>query len=209
MNEITRFREKSYFKKLEISSGMRLNLHKDVSKRTVYLLLDHSTSMEGTDKMRQAREGAVSFAKEAQNKGYALGLISFASYARHVLYPKREIGEIRAKLETIRADGSTNMADAIHKATDMLTDTYGEKVMCIVTDGEPDSRKEALEAVEKAKIAGIDIMTIGTDDADLEFLEKLATKKELSTKVRVEHFEQGITSMAKFLPQPSSLTERR
>ena len=42
--------------------------------------------------------------------------------------------------------------------------------------------------------------TIGTDDADRDFLGKLASKTELSVKVLSDRLKQGITSMAKMLP---------
>jgi hypothetical protein len=64
----------------------------------------------------------------------------------------------------------------------------------------PDSRDAALDAANRAKRANIDIMTIGTDDADRSFLEEIATRKELAAKVARAQLEQGIVSMARLLP---------
>jgi len=91
------------------------------------------------------------------------------------------------------------MAAAINLATEKFADRNGEKIICLVTDGMPDSRDAALNAANRAKRANIDIMTIGTDDADRSFLEKIATRKELAAKVARAQLEQGIVSMARLL----------
>jgi len=54
----------------------------------------------------------------------------------------------------------------------------------------------------EAKNAGIEIITIGTDDADEEFLRLLASRKELATKVIREQLGQAIADAAKMLPAP-------
>ncbi|XOF35433.1 MAG: VWA domain-containing protein [Candidatus Electrothrix sp. YB6] len=100
----------------------------------------------------------------------------------------------------MKIGGSTNMADAISLATNKLADKMGEKIICLVTDGMPDNRQAALDAADRAKREQIDIMAIGTDDADKNFLEEIVTRKELSVKIARDQLEQGIVSMAKLLP---------
>lgn len=206
---LARFQKKPWVKQLISSSGMPLILQEPVSEKRVYLVIDCSTSMSWKGKMNQAREGAIGFALEAQEKFYSVGLISFASEARHLLEPQFNLAIIMEAVQQLKAKGSTNMADAIIMATEMLSGISGERVMCLVTDGQPDSDEETLEAVENAKNEGIEIMCIGTDDADFEFLEKLATRKELSVKVEATHLEQGITQMAGLLPDRSKEAKSR
>jgi Mg-chelatase subunit ChlD len=170
-----------------------------VSGLVVYLLLDTSGSMEG-QKLAQAKRGAINFAEDARSKGYAVGLIQFSSTATHLCEPQRDISVLNQYLERIYADGSTNMTDVILLALQRMSDRKGYRAVVIVTDGMPDSQETALEAAQEAKANGIDILTIGTDDADRDFLAKLASKTELSVKVLSERLEQGITSMAKLLP---------
>lgn len=203
------FQNKAWVKQLISSSEMPLTLKMNVhDERRVYLVLDCSTSMSWKGKMQQAREGSIGFALEAQDKGYSVGLISFSSEAHHLLEPCNP-ARIMAAVGMLKAKGSTNMADAIIMAVEMLSGMSGERVMCIVSDGKPDSDEETLEAAENAKGMGIDIMCIGTDDADEEFLEKLATRKELSVKVEVSQFQQGMIRMAGLLPDRSREESRR
>jgi len=213
--------EKDWAKELEAVLGKPSEVRKStctgLHSRTVYVIVDCSSSMAEGKKMVQARSGAVGFADEAQRKGYSVGLIQFASYAKHIIEPQNELTSLSTtqqpawcgtwslndRLKMMIAHGSTNMAAAIQMAIDKLVDRAGEKVMCLVTDGMPDDQKAALDATNEARKKGIYIMTIGTDDADKDFLERLVTQKDLSLKVPRNQLEQGIVSMAKFLPGKS------
>jgi len=169
----------------------------------VYILIDCSISMSGGNKMDQAKKGAVGFAKEAYQKGYAVGLISFGLGAEHILPPQTHTGTLFDCIELLEADGSTPMTEALETAVYELGPTTkgGEKVICVVTDGMPDNKETALAIGRDARLMNIDILAIGTDDADMQFLKELATQENLSRKVAREHFEEGISAMAKMLPQ--------
>jgi molecular chaperone DnaK len=170
----------------------------------VYLVVDCSTSMEAGDKLIQAKKGAMNFANEARRNGYLTGLIKFDSSASHLCEPVREVSFLERQLKNIEADGSTNMAEAIHLAFQKLRNRSGLRVMVIATDGMPDSQEEALREAKQAKRARIDIITVGTDDADKDFLRKLASRTNLGVKVSREQFGKGISSAAKMLPQLGS-----
>lgn len=167
----------------------------------VYLVVDCSVSMGEGNKLSQAKRGTINFAKEARNKGYLTGLIKFESSATHLCEPLRDVSVLEKEVERINIGGSTNMADAIHIATERLKTKKGLPVIVITTDGMPDSREKALYEAERAKKVGIDIITVGTDDADKDFLRKLASRTNLGVKVSREQFGKGISSVTKMLPQ--------
>lgn len=193
------FGQKDWVKKLEAASGKPIVPAKPFFGGTVYLVIDCSSSMDD-DKMNQAKRGASGFANESQRKGYSVGLIQFSSSAEHISEPQKELGSLNAAVERMSSSGSTNMAAALTLAAEKFADRHGEKIICLVTDGMPDSREAALAAANQAKQSHIDIMTIGTDDADRQFLEEIATRKELSAKVSRDQLAQGMVSMAKLLP---------
>lgn len=169
----------------------------------VYLIVDCSGSMGEGNKLEQAKRGALNFAKEAKIKGYYIGLIQFHSYATHLCEPTREISVIEQHLKGIETGGTTHMAEAINLAYQKLKDKRGTRVMVVITDGMPNGPGDpeaSLKAGERAKRDGIDIITIGTDDADQEFLKKLASRTELGVKVSRKEFEKGITSTVRMLP---------
>jgi len=169
----------------------------------VYMVVDCSTSMEG-DKLGQAKNGAINFAKDALEKGYLTGLIQFKSFATHLCEPTKEISILERCLKQMGAGGGTNMAEAIQIAHQRLGRKKELRVMVIVTDGAPDSKEKALDEAQRAKKEGIEIITIGTDDADRNFLKKIASRANLGVKVTREQFKKGVTSAAKMLPQLGS-----
>ena len=72
--------------------------------------------------------------------------------------------------------------------------------MVIVTDGMPNDEEETLSMATRAKNSGIDILAIGTDDADQNFLKILASHRDQGVKVARENFEIAISSTACMLP---------
>ncbi len=166
----------------------------------VYLVIDCSSSMQGSN-IEWAKEGAIEFAQDAHTRGYQSGLIGFADFAVHICEPQDDHTRLRNFVGNLEVGGLTNMEAAIQLATRSLEILGGRKVMAIVTDGEPDSREDALAAAREAKREGIDIITLGTEDADYAFLRLLASRDDLAAVTHTERLTEGIRSMAKMLPE--------
>lgn len=179
-----------------------INIHFEQKKGTVFLLLDCSGSMSGY-KLDQAKQGILRFAKDAIQKKYQVGLIKFDSHATLVCNPIIELSEIEKNFNKFKATGSTNMVDAINMAHKNLKEYPSPLAMVIATDGMPNNVKASLEAGNKAKQNGIEIITIGTDDADKDFLSKLASRSNLSSLVTKENLANAIASSALLLPDPN------
>lgn len=171
------------------------------AKNVVYLAVDCSVSMAG-EKLDYAKRGAVGFARQAREKEYAIGIVSFGNAAIHICDPQADVSVLRRYLVGLSAEGSTNMAAAIHLATQKLLGQQGaRRALVLATDGMPDDRVKALEEARRARAAGIDILTLGTDDADKEFLALLASRSDLSSVVPRQQLAEGITNIAKLLPE--------
>jgi Mg-chelatase subunit ChlD len=173
----------------------------------VYLLVDTSGSM-ANDKLEQAKRGIIDFAKDAFRKEYDVGLISFNTTAKHICQPTYDLEVLKKCVGTLNVTGSTNMAEAITLAREYFKPLKNMRVIVIATDGLPDNAQEALNAAAKAKEDKIDIITIGTDDADQEFLKKIASRAELGKKVESAIFSSAISSASSLLPPPKSITKR-
>jgi molecular chaperone DnaK len=171
----------------------------------VYLLIDRSASMAG-DKLGQAKKGAMNFAKSALAKGYFTGLIQFDSSARLLCEPYKDLSIIEKAIARMDTGDTTHMAKAIGLAHGLLRSISGARAMVIVTDGMPNGLGDphaTLEAGESAKRNGIDIIVIGTDDADQKFLRQLASRLDLGVKVESKKLEKAITDIARMLPADS------
>lgn len=176
-----------------------------------YLLVDCSTSMASGNKIDQAKNGAKEFAEDAKTKGYDVGLIKFSNIVTHVCEPQSDVSSLSRCLNELVAMGSTNMAGALSLAFEKLKNEKGRKVAVLITDGEPtegepDPKEAAIRVALKMKDYGIDLITIGTDDADEGFLKRLATRTNLSVMVKREQLQRGISSAAGLLPGSSKRT---
>ena len=166
---------------------------------SVYLVIDCSSSMAG-GKAAQAKKGALDFAEQALSKRYAVGMISFAFVATHICEPREKLSQVQRNLPRLEPNGSTNMADGIELATVKLRGKSGPLAMVVITDGVPDDQSAALRAAGDAKTYGIDVITVGTDDADRSFLRRLASRNDLLVVVKREQLGQGIAAAAGMLP---------
>lgn len=181
------------------SGEVRPSAVRAVPPSIVYLLLDISGSMDEGDKLSQAKRGGMEFAKDAIRRGYRVGVIQFSSWASLKTVPTVDLPAIRRGLTEIGFQASTNMASAIRLATEHLQSGRAARAMVLVTDGCPDSEAKAIAEAKKAKRQGITIITIGTDDADLDFLARIASAKGLSRKVQREELRTAITDAARLL----------
>jgi Mg-chelatase subunit ChlD len=174
----------------------------------IYILLDCSGSMKKNRKLDMARQGVIDFTKDALKKQYRIGLITFSDDAELLCEPTDNIDTLQDQFKKLKANGGTNLTAAIIMTHNKLNNFKGPRVMVIATDGQPDNAKSSLEAASIAKNYGIDIITIGTDDADKELLKKLASRSELSSKVANEKFGQAISDASLLLPSPKSIQPR-
>ncbi len=165
-----------------------------------FLLIDCSGSMAG-EKLADAKQGATEFARDAQLRGYLVGLIAFGNDAELVCEPAASLEWLGDRIASISAGGSTNLAAALQLASRHLPHA-GCRAMVVVTDGVPDDPCAALGAAEEAKRDGVDIVTIGTDDADREFLRKLASVSSLSQTVERAKLGSTLAVVARLLPAP-------
>lgn len=167
------------------------------ASRTAFLLIDCSSSMRG-EKLTEAKSGAMGFAREA--KGYRVGIIAFATHAHLVAEPLDDLAVLREKLDGLRASGSTHLVEAINLAAEQFASPCMRGAVVVVTDGMPDHVGAALKAAQKLKDRGVEVITIGTGDADVDFLKKLASRPRLAVPVAEKQLASGIVSAARLLP---------
>lgn len=182
-------------------NGQELPIQVQPAGHTVFLLLDCSGGIAGS-KMLQAQQGAADFAKSAIAQTYAVGIIRFSDRATFVTLPIKFLEPTVEVLHALTASGSTNMTEALELSLSHMGTIPGYRAIVLVTDGQPDDPTTALAAAQKVAAAGIHVMTIGTDDADLQFLARLATTHALAVKVDRRQLRQGIASAIRMLPPP-------
>lgn len=163
----------------------------------VIMVVDCSSSMEG-DSIEQARFGSEDLARQALEDGHEVGVVLFGSFAKTLVRPTKDREQVLSGIQGFKAHGSTNMTDGINSATNLLSDT-GFRTMIIVTDGMPDSRVDAIVAADEAKKRGISIVCVGTDNADKDFLKRIATSDCLARHVERKLLGTEIASAYRLL----------
>lgn len=165
---------------------------------TVILLVDCSGSMTG-QKIIQAQQGTLDFAKTAMAKGYMVGLVEFDSEARLLCHPASDYLLISNLAGKFRASGSTNMNDALEIAFKELSEIKGNRVIVVATDGCPDDAPSALRIAERIKRENIEILSISTYDAEQDFLSKLVSRNDLNLVVKDNQLIEGLNKAADIL----------
>lgn len=169
------------------------------SPRNALLLIDTSGSMAGS-KIEQARKGAIDFAHSAITKSYAAALAIFADRAAMVCDPTTDATSFAKKIARVDVGlvgGTTDLAAGL-----TLAGKFKElAAVVVVTDGQSNDNNAALRVVTTLKNRSIDIICIGTDDADREFLEQLATRSDLASHVSSKNLRAAITDASRFLSQ--------
>lgn len=167
------------------------------SLQDVLLLVDTSGSMAG-DKITQAKQGAVDFARSANRYGCTTALAVFGSRAAMVCDLTVETTMFERKITNLQpgiVGGSTNLAAGL----DLARKFPHLNAVVVITDGQPDSQRAALSSAEKLKKAGVDILCIGTDDADRSFLARLATRSDLALHVESRNLRASIGGASQLL----------
>jgi len=187
----------SWLKDLESSSGPITRAKKRICE--TWLLIDTSGSM-GSEGINQARSGAVGFAEQATTSGYNVGVISFADNADARCEPTHSVGQIRNALRPCTSSGGTDMTSAISLAFQKLSGKDGSRAICIVSDGMPNDEESTIQVAKAAAAEGIEIITIGVEGANEEFLRRIATKAELSKPVKKVELALLMRKAAGLLP---------
>jgi Ca-activated chloride channel family protein len=165
--------------------------------KDVLLLIDTSGSMTG-NKLSQAKNGAIDFSRSATQRGYATGLAVFADRSAMVCDPTVQSADFETKITAVQVGivgGSTNLASGLDLAGKFKELT----AVVVVTDGQPNSCEDALRSAAVLKQRGIEILCIGTDDADKAFLDQLATRKELALHVMADNIRTSIGQATRLL----------
>ena len=185
--------------KLSLRAADGVETEVQTKRRNVLLLIDTSGSMAG-QKIEQARSGAIDFAHSAISKTYAAALAIFADRAAMVCDSTTDAAHFSNKIARVNVGlvgGTTDLAAGLTLANKFLE----LAAVVVVTDGQSNDNNAALQVAATLKNRAIDIICIGTDDADSHFLRQLATRTDLATHVLAKNLRSAITDASRFLPQ--------
>ncbi len=139
----------------------------------VFLLIDVSASMSG-EPLIHARMAAREFLDQCDFNSTEVGLIAFSDRAILHTEATDDPGKVLSGIARLEPGGTTNLTDALVLACDHLRSEDRTRYIVILTDGYPDAPRSAAERAEIAR-QGIEIVAIGTGNADRDYLKRLAS----------------------------------
>lgn len=161
--------------------------------RTVFVLVDASGSMV-FKKFKDATKGALDFGLVCISRRYEVGVIVFSTKAA-ASSPTSDPAAFRAKIDKLECTGGgTYLASALRYTLD-----YRPAYVLVVTDGVVADSTESLNVAQRLKSSGTEILAIGTDDADQEFLKELASRSDLGVKVAPVDLSRAISDASRML----------
>lgn len=166
----------------------------------IYLLIDVSASMTG-EPLAQAQDAAREFLNQCDFTRMDVGLIAFSDVVALLTEATGDACRLRAAIERLEPGGSTNLTDALVMASELLQDPDSTRYIVILTDGYPDAPESAAERAEIARAWGIEIVAIGTGEADLAYLRRLASTEAGSIFARQGELVQTFGHIARVIAE--------
>jgi molecular chaperone DnaK (HSP70) len=167
---------------------------------SVYLLIDVSSSMIGQP-LVEAQTAAREFLDRCDFTTMEVGLISFSSLVALQCAATSNARRLQAAIGRLEAEGSTNLTDALEMARGQLAATDRKRYIVMLTDGYPDAAESAVEQALAARKQGIEIVAIGTGEADREYLGRLASSERASIFARSGELVQTFGHIARMIAE--------
>ena len=160
---------------IDINKGKKKKITPDVKPFDIVLTIDVSTSMCG-DPLEKAKEACNIMVTELIDLTFhKVGLVSFGSYGQQIANLSNDKNYLRESISNLYCEGSTNMAGGIRIADEVLRSATNSKLVILVTDGHPNSSRDASLEADRIK-ADTKFITIGIGNRVNEyFLRSLAS----------------------------------
>jgi molecular chaperone DnaK (HSP70) len=166
----------------------------------VFLLIDVSASMTGQP-LVEAQTAAREFLARCDFTTMEVGLISFSTMVALQSPATSNVRRLHAAVHRLEAEGSTNLADALEMARGQLVSAERKRYIVLLTDGYPDAPESALDQALAARREQIDVVAIGTGDADREYLKRLASSEQASIFARSGELVQTFGHIARVIAE--------
>lgn len=146
----------------------------NASDRSIALVLDTSSSMEGTP-LDETKKAAQNFINVVGQKQAATGIVQYNGDSEIVSGLTQNTSQLSSDIDQLWSGGSTNIEAGLQDAYNLLQNSNSKKKMIVLmSDGEPNEGKiedELIEYADELKKEGIQIYTLG-------FFESLSDKSE-------------------------------
>ena len=149
----------------------------------------------------QAQNAAREFLDKCDFTAAEVGLISFSETIILQAEATENPRKVVAAINRLEPETTTNLSDALSLASEKLAGRDRTRYIVILTDGYPDAPEDAVAKAGVAREQGIEIVAIGTGDADREYLRRLASTDAGSIFARHGELVQTFGHIARVIAQ--------
>ncbi|EDN69475.1 von Willebrand factor type A domain protein [Beggiatoa sp. PS] len=171
--------------------------------QSVFLLIDVSYSMDGSA-LAEAKQAAQEFVRKSDLAHTAIGLIEFGSKAKIISGLTQNAKHLYKAINRLKTNGSTNMTEGLTTAYLKLKNVDDPRFIILLTDGLPNHPKNTQQIAQEICADGIELITIGTGDADKTYLQSLACYDQNSFFAKAGTMVSTFSRIAQVLTESGS-----
>ena len=169
--------------------------------QSIALVLDTSGSMLDGNKMGEVVRASRDFVGRQNLSTVGISVVAFDTTGQTISALSHDSSVVLNALSSLEAGGATNLAQGLEKGLDTLRTEGGtqRKSLLVFTDGVPAdengdeaaARTQALEVASRVRAAGVQILAIGTQDADTDYLAQVTGNKNRVFSTRSGNFSSA------------------
>ena len=167
------------------------------SPQAIVLLIDASGSMSG-GKLTEVKAAATSFVQRQDLSKDSFAVIGFGSRVRVGTSLTSDLETIESAIASLADGGGTNMALGLQTAAAQLRSSDFTRSILLFTDGQANLRS-TLAAAQSSQSQNINLIAVGTGDADTNFLTQLTGDSSLVFYASSGQFDQAFRAAEKVI----------
>ena len=146
----------------------------DEIETNIMLVVDQSGSMSGSP-LESTKKAVLDFSS-GMRRSTKLGLAVFNNYGKVISAPTTSRTELVLGIDSIFADGGTNICDGLRVSGNTLAGLEGRKIIILLSDGEDGNPSAIDDVLDELNLMNVTVYTIGFGGADATYLEYIASK---------------------------------
>jgi len=172
--------------------------------RSICLVIDSSGSMKGS-KLAEVQVAARNFVERQDVTRNRVGVVQFSSDAKLAVAITSDRGHVESAIDQMHSGGSTAMNLGLEVAEEALSTASSPRHILLFTDGKATWQSLALSAARRIRHRGIQIVAIGTGDADCGFLTQVTGNPSLVLWAAAGQFEDAFRAAERLIANASLL----
>lgn len=177
---------------------------------SVLIAIDLSGSMSG-EPLRKSQNAAKDFIRQLDLSNTSIGLMVFSDRVSMAQDLCQDAKALFHGIESwsIGSVGYGNSGQPFTTALQVLAHREDPRYFVILTDGVWSFQDMAIKEADKCKLAGIEIIAIGFDGADRQFLKQIATADENAMYTNLNNLTASFSRIAQVLTENGSRQETK